>query len=60
MNEMYKILQGLEAWIERAMEEVTDLNDEECSYEYERACAWLGTLEDRRTRLLQRMGLDAD
>lgn len=53
IDELYKELQGIEAWIERAQDEVAELHTEECSYEYERACAWLGTLEDRRERRLQ-------
>lgn len=59
MNEMYKILQDLEAWIERATEECeAEFSRNEDDYESGRAAAWLGVLEDRRTRLLQQMGLD--
>ncbi|MCV7174832.1 hypothetical protein [Mycolicibacterium sphagni] len=53
IDELYKGLQEIEAWIDLAEREVADLDADECSYEYARACAWLGTLEDRRERRLQ-------
>lgn len=55
----WKTLQELEAYIERAREEweAEDSRGED-DYECDRAGTWLGTLEDRRTRLLQSMGLD--
>lgn len=53
IDELYKELQGIEAWIERAQDEVAELHTDECSYEYQRACVWLGTLEDRRDRRRQ-------
>lgn len=37
----------LEEWLDRAREEVDELNPaDECEYEYVRACQWLGYLED--------------